>query len=103
MRNLLHLAASTMIFGSSAYAYLYYRTSKNMKEYQEILEAGTLKDASRLSNESYGISWGFQADDIVMSKIDSSDYLFMKFECEECITVGEFMKCFLDGMLRLDE
>lgn len=103
LRRILHLAASTTIFASSVYGYLYYKTQRNAKEYNEIVEAGNLKDASRLTNESFGISWGFQADDIVMGKIDSGDYLFMKFECEECLTVPEYLKCFRDGMLRLEE
>lgn len=50
MRNIIHLTSSAAIFGGCVYGYLYYKTNKNMKEYQEILEAGTLKDASRLSN-----------------------------------------------------
>lgn len=79
MRRLFNLVATTTIFGGAAYAYIYYKTDKNMKEYKAILDAGTTKDASRLSNDSFGISWGFQADDIVMNKVDSGDYLFMKF------------------------
>lgn len=38
-----------------------------------------------------------------MSKIDSSDYLFMKFECDQCLTVPEYIKCFKDNMFRLEE
>lgn len=39
-----------------------------------------------MSNDSFGISWGFQADDTIMSRIDSGDLLFLKYECEECLT-----------------
>lgn len=67
------------------------------------MEAGTTKDASRLSNDSFGISWGFQADDIVMNKIDSGDYLFMKFDCKECLTPSDYIRCNIDGMARLEQ
>ena len=40
-----------------------------------------MKDASRLTNDTFGISWGFQADDIIMKKIDTGDIMFMKFDC----------------------
>lgn len=38
-----------------------------------------------------------------MSKIDSGDYLFMKFDCSECLTVAEYVKCSYDSMFRLEE
>lgn len=79
MRKILNLAASVSIFSAGGYLYIRSRTRRNLDQYNKILEAGTTKDASRLSNDSFGISWGFQADDIIMSKIDSGDYLFMKF------------------------
>ena len=74
-----------------------------MREYESIKEAGTLKDASRLSNDSFGISWGFQADDIVMDKIDSGDFLFIKYECTECLTVPDYLRCLSTTLAKLDE
>lgn len=50
MWRLINWSATTLIFGFSGYAYLSYHTKKNLKEYNEILEAGALKDASRLTN-----------------------------------------------------
>ena len=81
MKRILHLAASTTVFGGLFYSYLYYHTSKNAKEYQKVLESETLRDASRLTNDTFGISWGFQTDDIIMKKIDSGDIMFIKFDC----------------------
>ena len=38
-----------------------------------------------------------------MNKIDSGDYLFMKFDCSECLTPSDYIKCSVDSMLRLEE
>lgn len=75
------LALTSGIFVGISYGYIYYQCQKNKREYDAILEAGTIKDASRLTNDSFGISWGFQADDTVMKQIDSGDYIFMKYDC----------------------
>ena len=81
LKNILNLGTSLTIFGTLGYSYLYYKTSKNKKEYEKVLESDTLRDASRLTNDSFGISWGFQADDIIMKKLDSGDILFIKYDC----------------------
>ena len=86
IKNLLSLAATTAIFGSGAYLYIAYQTHKNRHEYQEFLKAETLRDASRLTNDSFGISWGFQADDTIMKRVDSGDMVFMKYDCSECLS-----------------
>ena len=62
-----------------------------------------MKDASRLTNDTFGISWGFQADDIIMKKIDTGDIMFMKFDCSECLSVSEYVHCFRRSMFNLDE
>jgi len=38
-----------------------------------------------------------------MNKIDSGDYLFIKYDCSECLSVESYLKCNYDGLLRLDE
>lgn len=86
-KNILNLAASVTIFGGFSYSYLYYKTNCNKREYEKVLESDTLRDASRLSNDTFGISWGFQADDIIMKKLDSGDILFIKYDCSECLSV----------------
>lgn len=56
-----------------------------------------------MSNDSFGISWGFQADDTIMSRIDSGDLIFLKYECEECLTPESMIKCYLKTSHFLDE
>lgn len=103
MRKILNLTATVSIFSLGSYLYVWHRTNKNLDQYNKILEAGATKDASRLSNESFGISWGFQADDIVMNKIDSGDYLLIKFQCEECLRVEDYVRCMTRTALKLEE
>lgn len=79
LRKSKDLLITTTIFTSAAYAYIYYISKKNEETYLEALQSDTLKDASRLSNDSFGISWGFQSDDTIMSRIDSGDLLFIRF------------------------
>ena len=98
-----NFCVSATLFGGAAYAYMYYLTSRNLAEYKAIQEAGTLKDASRLTNDSFGISWGFQADDIVMNKIDSGDFLFIKYDCSECLSVPDYLRCLSVTVFKLDE
>lgn len=76
-----HLLLSSLLFSGGVFGYCYYKANKNLKEYLDSVNADTLKDASRLTNESFGISWGFQADDTVMNRIDSGDLLFIKYDC----------------------
>ena len=103
LKKIWHLAASASIFGGALYAHIWWRTNNNLHEYQATQDAGTLKDASRLTNDSFGISWGFQADDIVMAKIDSGDFLFIKYDCSECLSVPEYFRCLSITSFKLDE
>lgn len=86
-------AITSALFGSAVYLYLYCKCKKNKEQYLQAIQSDTLKDASRLSNDSFGISWGFQADDTIMSRIDSGDLLFIRFDCNECIETGSMLKC----------
>jgi hypothetical protein len=97
------LLFTSFIFGSAAYAYIYFRAKKNEAQYLEAIQSDTLKDASRLSNDSFGISWGFQADDTIMSRMDSGDLLFIRFDCEECISPRSMVSCYLSNSLFLEE
>ena len=38
-----------------------------------------------------------------MSRIDSGDLLFLRFECEECISVDSMVKCYATGAFYLEE
>lgn len=38
-----------------------------------------------------------------MSKIDSGDYLFVKYDCTECLSVPDYLKCEWDSMFRLQQ
>ena len=93
--NLRDIALSTTIFAAALYAYLHQRTNHNQQAYLASIHSETLRDASRLTNDSFGISWGFQADDTIMSRIDSGDLLFIKYECFECITPNSMINCYL--------
>jgi len=84
--NLRDIVISSAIFASGLYAYIYYHANNNQKVFLQSINSETLRDASRLTNDSFGISWGFQSDDTIMSRIDSGDLLFIKYECFECIT-----------------
>lgn len=97
------LIITSAVFGSALYAYIYYQSEKNKVQYLEALKSDTLKDASRLSNDSFGISWGFQADDTIMSRIDSGDLLFIRFECHECISANSMINCYLKTSHYLEE
>lgn len=97
------LIITSILFGSAVYANIYCRCNTNKKQYLEALQSDTLKDASRLSNDSFGISWGFQADDTIMSQIDSGDLLFIKFECYECIDPASMLKCYFKTCTFLEE
>ena len=44
------LTLSSLIFGTVAYGYVYYRSKKNEELYLEALQSNTLIDASRLTN-----------------------------------------------------
>ena len=101
LKRIINWGTSISIFGGFIYGYLYYKTNKNLKEYEKVLASDTLRDASRLSNDQFGISWGFQADDIIMKRIDSGDILFVKFDCSECLCVKDFSECFMKSMLNL--
>ena len=97
------LLAATILFSTASYGYLYYLSQQNHKRYLASINADTLKDASRLTNDSFGISWGFQADDTIMSRIDSGDLLFMKFECFECLSPDSMLECILKTSHFIDE
>ena len=98
-----HFIITSSIAVSVVYGLCYYRSKKNQKEYLDAINADTLKDASRLTNESFGISWGFQADDTVMSGIDSGDLFFIKYDCMETLDPIEMVKCYKLTIPLLDE
>lgn len=77
--NLRDIAISSSIFASALYAYIYHHSHDNQTNYLQSIHSETLRDASRLTNDSFGISWGFQSDDTIMSRIDSGDLLFIKY------------------------
>ena len=93
--NLRDIAISSIIFASGLYAYIYHHSHSNQTNYLQSIHSETLRDASRLTNDSFGISWGFQSDDTIMSRIDSGDLLFIKYECFECITPNSMIHCYL--------
>ena len=97
------LTVAVVLFSGAGYGYLSYLAHCNQQRYLESINADTLKDASRLTNESFGISWGFQADDTIMSRIDSGDLLFMKFECFECLTPTRMLECIAKTSHFIDE
>lgn len=101
--NTKYFLITSSIALSSVYGYCYYRCRKNERDYLAAINADTLKDASRLSNESFGISWGFQADDTVMNSIDSGDLFFIKYDCLETLSPLEMVKCYRLTIPLLDE
>lgn len=73
------MAISVTVFSTGLLGYVHYRTSKNLKEHNENMEFA--RDNTRQENESFGIGWGYRADDIIMSQIDTGDLLMIKFDC----------------------
>lgn len=94
---------SSSVASAFVYSVFWYKSSQNEKDYLKAINGDTLKDASRLTNESFGISWGFQADDTVMNSIDSGDLFFVKYECKECLNVNDMLKCYWLTLPLLDE
>jgi len=81
LKNTAYFVTSALIFSAGVYSYCAYKSNINKQLFLESINSETIKDASRLTNESFGISWGFQADDTVMNRVDSGDIFFIKFEC----------------------
>lgn len=94
---------SGAVFSSGLYGYMWHTAKQNEERYLAGIQSETLRDASRLSNDSFGISWGFQADDTIMSRIDSGDLLFLKYECGECLTPQSMLQCYLKTSHYLEE
>ena len=38
-----------------------------------------------------------------MNKVDSGDFLFVKYECSECLSVPDYLRCLSATVLKLDE
>jgi hypothetical protein len=38
-------------------------------------------DNTRETNEYFGINWGYAADDMIKTQIDTGDLLFLKQDC----------------------
>jgi hypothetical protein len=103
VKSAAELILSVTVFGSALYTYIYYQSQHNQKRYLESTKSDTLRDASRLTNDSFGISWGFQADDTIMTRIDSGDLLFLKYDCAECIEPTAMINCYLKTSHYLEE
>ena len=92
--NIKPFLLTTSIFGITGYGYLYYTAYQNKKELQIKKENEVeFKDNTRPQNQYFGLSYGFRADQIVLDRLDSGDFIFMKFECIECISVSDILKC----------
>lgn len=100
LRRLRDFAVTALVFGGAVYGYLSYRTSSNLREHLANLESN--RDNTRPDNESFGIGWGYRADDIVMSQIDSADLLLLKFDCTETLSVPQYIRCMKSTALKLD-
>ena len=80
------------LFGITAFGgHVVYKTKKNQDLLEEIQNSEKFMDATRPSNESFGINWGFKADSMVSQsfehqfkraqpilKIQISPYIFLK-------------------------
>lgn len=97
------LITSTVVIGGG-FSYLYYITSRNYKRFQlEQEESSIYKDTTRDQNLYFGINWGFKADYMIQEQIDSGDVLYFKFDCRQCLSVGDFLKCSYMHMQNSDQ
>eukprot|EP01017_Pseudomicrothorax_dubius_P035175 TRINITY_DN4893_c0_g4_i1.p1 TRINITY_DN4893_c0_g4~~TRINITY_DN4893_c0_g4_i1.p1 ORF type:complete len:260 (-),score=48.57 TRINITY_DN4893_c0_g4_i1:63-842(-) len=92
--NVKALLISSAIVSSATFAYVYGKATRNRLRYQASLVDERSKDNTRMSNEFFGINWGYRADSMIKDRIDTGDVLFVKFSCENCISTTEMVKCY---------
>lgn len=77
LRKLFDVAATAFIFGGIAAGYMGYVTARNRQRHES--RKPITMDNTRPNNDSFGIGWGYKADDIIMNQIDSADLILLKF------------------------
>lgn len=98
--RLFDIAATAVIFGGVGLGYVTYVTASNRQRY--LSRKPITMDNTRPNNDSFGIGWGYKADDIIMNQIDSGDLILLKFECGETLTVTDYLKCLKTTALKLE-
>ncbi|KAL4480978.1 hypothetical protein ABPG72_014446 [Tetrahymena utriculariae] len=102
--NLKPFVFSITAVGGSFVSYYSYLAYLNRKQFQEQKENDELyKDTTRETNEYFGLSWGYKADYLVKEKMDSGDIFFIKYDCDECLSLKQMIWCNLLQTYKQDQ
>jgi hypothetical protein len=52
------------------------------------------RDSTRDSNSNYGISWGFAADNLIETTLDTGDIIYIKWDCEHAFSAYSMLNCY---------
>ena len=58
------------------------------------------KDTTRPSNVYYGLNWGYRSDETIEKSLDTGDLLYFNYNCDNCFTPNDVIKCKLQQWWR---
>ena len=94
LKDAIKLYTKLGILGSAgAYGYLHFHCKKLREEAMDFELIEARKDTTRPSNVYYGINWGYRSDETIEKSLDTGDLLFFNYNCSQCFTPEETLKC----------
>ena len=102
IKNLASFGFSLFSLSSVAGLYFYAKSSSNFKTYKHLMESEDMRDTTRPTNDNFGVNWGYKADLMIKEKIDSGDLLFVKYDCDKCISLDQMVRCYANQYLAVE-
>lgn len=75
-----------------------YIAHSNQKAYVESEEL--TRDTTRPGNKSYGLNYGYKADNAVEALLDSGDIIFIKQNCLGALNRTDITKCYMNSFMK---
>ena len=61
------------------------------------------KDKTRPTNESYGLNWGYRADNAIEQSINTGDIAFFDYRCDKWLYPSDVVKCYSNKLRNKEE
>ena len=92
-------ALGMLVYTVPAFTYVTYKVKKNKKEQRDIDEDENLRDTTRPQNPNFGLSWGAQADIVLMDELDTGDLVLIGYDCNKMLDHKSFVQCYANSIL----
>ena len=94
--GLQRVVTTSVTLASALMLGMYGLTKYNQRKQRKIDEDEDLKDTSRPQNPNFGLSWGAQADALLMEEFDTGDLVLVNYECKNMLSLRDMARCYND-------